>query len=238
MLPFRKVRRVHVAVPVVVCVVLFTSQSLLPFVYGSEYHYMRDYRMCTLYIDEIYKRGTLAYYILFYWILVGNNIVPIIPVILSCMLTMYKLQMTPVGLTSEDKLKRRASVTIVLLTIVYCICNIPVCFLWGLYLWVADIFVLLGKNSWIVKLIAVYLISLNSLFNVIVYFCRIANFKEYVLGLLGSVRSHTKRYLVRKELEVSLVMSNRTQGTLGVPTNPTSDGSTKILYLIQPTSPV
>ena len=116
---------------------------------------------------------------------------PIVPIIVSASISMTMLilsKKTTASTHRSDKIKNYATVTVLIFTLVYITCNIPVflCYLrfaiWKLSDWKVDIFhgpsVFLDRYIWILTYITQ--LQLNSFLNPCVYLLRMGKFRAYL----------------------------------------------------------
>ena len=99
-------------------------------------------------------------------------------------------------------MKVYASITIVIMTLVYIMFNIPVFIQFILYLvtlykyeYPGPLFASLWMSSYSWNILFVLCVALNATINPFIYFSRMNHFKAYVLGELKSMR----RFLLSKE---------------------------------------
>ncbi|KAL5262284.1 hypothetical protein ACHWQZ_G007866 [Mnemiopsis leidyi] len=119
---------------------------------------------------------------------------PIIPIIISAVICIVTLLRESAGTSCESANKNRfkATVTVLIFTFVYVLCNIPVFLCIGRYA-VLTMFhtdLLHGPNLFLVRyfwpMTYISLVQLNSLLNPFVYLCRMENFRLATQGLLSS----------------------------------------------------
>ncbi|KAL5252063.1 hypothetical protein ACHWQZ_G015016 [Mnemiopsis leidyi] len=126
---------------------------------------------------------------------------PIVPIIVSASISMTMLRLskrTAASTHRSDDIKNYATVTVLIFTLVYITCNIPVflCYLrfaiWKLSGWNVDIFkgpsVFLDRYIWILTYITQ--LQLNSFLNPCVYLLRMRRFRTYLKELVaGAARA-------------------------------------------------
>ena len=112
-------------------------------------------------------------------------------VVLSNLIILMKLCFSPSS--QRESWKRRAIITVAIISVIYCVCNIGIVVIFGAYAW--------GYNHLIpIKLLDIsyyILLPLNSACNPVVYFIRRKDMKSYIKTLCG-------RYagcLCKKEIE-------------------------------------
>ena len=212
--PFLKVTRIHVAIPVIIYLFILVIQSSLPFVFITDlgtgsYIYVSEF--CSFYLDQVFEYKTVPYQILYNWVTFGTVLLPFTIILTSCCVTVYQLRAagSEIRNAEGEKTKREATITIVMLTGIYIAFNTPLCFIWMISLpwmpvdedeWVVKIF---GDNLQIffytLKFIGSTSIGLNSLFNVVVYFCRLKGLRQHVRDMIRS----TKELLQRNQRDAS-----------------------------------
>ena len=130
------------------------------------------------------------------WDLVDNIVdclalaAPIIPVGISCCLSSYKMLNTPPeleGLTAGVRMKRRATETILIFTAVYFIFSLPLFvnyIFWMItavrHTYPGPYYSSRGMYNYAWNITEVLSVALNSLCNPVIYFTRIAMFRDYV----------------------------------------------------------
>ena len=209
--PFLKVTRIHVAIPVIIYLLILVIQSSLPFVFITDLgtgSYIYNNEFCIFYIDQVFEYKTVPYQIFYNWVTFGTILLPFCIILTSCCVTVYQLRAAESEIRNAEgeKTKREATITIVMLTGIYIAFNTLPCFLWIIILpwmpkdggeWVEKIF---GDNNLIyVKLLTFTSIGLNSLFNVVVYFCRLKGLRQHVRDMIRS----TKELLQRNQRDAS-----------------------------------
>ena len=204
-----KIERSFVIIPIVVYFILMVIQETVPYWYGAHYRYSngmmnRCYSTSKDFIEvgSLNEKVYLFFRMLFEWAL------PVLPVVISCTFIVYTLisskrtRRVSIAGTRSDEIKRHSTITVILLTIGYLVLNLPVCiFLIMIYVLILyDKDLDLNRYFWIY--FRTYSIPLNSLFNMIVYFCRIAKLREYAINMLRD----TSRY---RYFEVTVLVDYR-----------------------------
>ena len=161
-------------------------QSSLPFFYNKSYYFSRDSTMCLWQLTAVFEVFSTNFKIVFFLSTVMEFIVPAIPIIISCFISFVTLRTDKLRCTQSAGLqKRKATVTVILLTISYVVFNIPLCFILSRH----AVFLFCNKcfNYDTLKVSAVleYLFSshvfaLNAIANVIIYFSRISDMKCFL----------------------------------------------------------
>ena len=204
---FLKVTCSHVAIPVIIYLFILVIQSSLPFVFITDsgtggYSYNEGYSYCAFSIDQVFELESLPHKIFTNWVTVGNTILPLPIILISCCVTVYQLSAgrSEIRNAEGEKTKREATITILIITGIYIVFNTPLCFIWIMDLpwmpedWLKWVVKLFGDNLLIyIKLITFTSIGLNSLFNVVVYFCRLKGLRQHVRDMIRSTKELLKR---------------------------------------------
>ena len=222
--PFLKVTRFHVAIPVVIYFCILVIQSSLPFVFITDlgtggYTYLVGHSYCSFRIHQVFYPESLPYQIFSNWVTFGNKLLPLPVIVISCCVTVYQLRAagSEIRNAEGEKTKREATITIVMLTGIYIALNIPLCLVWFIGLswvtedgwgWLRNMFG--GNFVTYFKLIAFTSIGLNSLFNVVVYFCRLKGLRQHVRDMIRSTKELLQRNQ-RDASEPSLCIRNQAQ---------------------------
>ncbi|KAL5253139.1 hypothetical protein ACHWQZ_G015789 [Mnemiopsis leidyi] len=193
-----------VLLPIAVYAIFISVQSTVPLWLNSKYNFRPSLSRCTWNSTEYLKcsAGDTIYstlHMLVEWSL------PVIPVLVSCIVLVYKLQckvmlkMPTAGhrnsVTSNTGLiKRESTITIVILTAVYLVCSTSsAIFHFGYYF---DYLLNCGEETRfadeldpvVLTLLTTFAIPLNSTLNTIIYFCRIRDLRTFALSALRIFR--------------------------------------------------
>lgn len=122
-----KLRRIHIAIPLSVYLLILLVQYTLPFVCGARagYSYFTEHNMCNYHWADVFEYGSWQYWALRYWTTVVYHFVPLLAILLSFGLTVNKLRKKNIRSTAGEGKKREATMTIVILTIIYIVFNVP-----------------------------------------------------------------------------------------------------------------
>ena len=148
--PFRRIRRRGVAAVIFSYLLLLCLQMTLPLLLGSGYNYQPFWTFCSWRLDDIVSEDGLWYKLLFYLFMPVEFLLPAVPIIASSFATVWFLRDTTSRRDSIiERIKRkgsrskvsprpsvghppdmilrksRATGTIILITIVYIVCNAP-----------------------------------------------------------------------------------------------------------------
>ena len=122
-------------------------------------------------------------------LLIVEFVLPMIPIFVSCMLSVNQLR-SPKHTTNHhtiEKIKRNATLTITLLTIVFIVFNVPMC----VYFFIDYISICVDfqfqPDPYFLVFITTHTIALNSLFNTILYFTRMRDVRTYISGTFNLV---------------------------------------------------
>ena len=207
--PFFKVKRRYVGIPVIVYLLVLVLQSSLPFFLTTgeasptdDYNYVRNLTLCTYSIDDVFNYNSTLSYTYDYGISLGY-ITQLLIVVISCCVTVYQLRAGRSELqnTEGGKKKREATITILILTGIYVVFETPKCVMWVQYLpgvpsTIQDATLkILGDYYWtsFYKLKSFTSIGLNSVCNIVVYFWRMRDLRQYVINLLRKIRERMRR---------------------------------------------
>ena len=229
--PFKKIKRIYITMAIVIYILLQLIQGTVPFWYGVTYGYYSYFRLCGWTISKIAEAGSLGYIIIYFIFIVLEFILPLFPIVGSCALSIYYLRNNRTSFSQKSDterkrtsngidincetvrrnrkasiiIKRKASVTIVLLTLVYITFNIPV-----VVYYICRIVVMafnLSENPLQTSILTNYYlrcfvfthsIVLNSVCNTFVYYIRLGHLRQYTMELANlskwssSVRRNTK----------------------------------------------
>ena len=200
--PLRKISRKHIIIPCVIYFVILIIQSTIPYWYGVQYRYDKNIHSCTWYFTDIFDRYSMEHKILYFVLVLLEYVIPAIPIISSCLISVYILRrsISTVGQTNTGKIKINATVTIILLTIAYIVFNVPSCIyysLWSISIFTNYTFPWYSNMSTITLIILrasleLHYIALNSIANAILYFCRIQKLREHVLRIIKLIICYDK----------------------------------------------
>ena len=220
--PFLKVTRVCVTIPVIIYLIILVVQSSLPFVFLTDlgtggYTYEIEYAFCFFYIHQVFENESLPYQILNNWEAFGNTLLPLPIITISCCVTVYQLSRSGIRNYEGEKTKREATITILILTGAFIALNTPICLMWFLSLpwvhrdgweWVSKLF----GDSFLtcIKLIAFTSFGINSLVNVVVYFCRLKGLRQHFREIIRKPEALVRRNQVDARRS-GLCIRNQTQ---------------------------
>ena len=132
--------------------------------------------------------------------------VPIIPILVSCLLSSYELKTKSNPLKRRDNSKRHATITIICFTLIYALFNIPRA-IWDIMLtvdyycdWRYDFSYFDRHHYHFVNFMILLSVSINSAMNPLLYFWR-----------MGKLRSHSAR-IVSRSMSMMYVTYNPSQG--------------------------
>ena len=210
--PFVRLSKRHIVLPSVLYAVILMVQQSVPWWYGKSYKMYHWNDFCTWAIDETFDLRTdrqrcesdLSKVLTVVQLLLPY-IVPLFPIIISCLISIVKLKTEVTDWKSSSKkirndfaagarkTKRAATMTIILLTIVYIVFNVPVC-----VLMICEVIESLSecrlapKQSWytvpyyfeLYMFFYFYTVPLNSTVNPIVYILRIKDLNTFIWNVL------------------------------------------------------
>ena len=198
LLPLHRIKRRIVISVIIIYFFLLTIQEFVPLMYSLDVVYDNVTMMtCSYNLNELFDPLSAEMKAFYFISQVIESLLPLIPILVSCVLSVYQLRKTPavqLGYTKSDRNNNEATVTIITLTVVYLVFNIP--------------FVLFGVESSVFlfsngrvdlkaalnisdkaydilsAVVQLYAITLNSAANPIVYVIRIKRFRMFVIGVL------------------------------------------------------
>ena len=159
----------------------------------------------------VWVKETLSIYPVYTFFNIFLLTVPIIPICISCILSIARMSKVKRALQNSKRVikskervevrkrNRRATVTVIIMTVTYIICNVPVFMnyvlygVWSAYSWSSnpmDYHELYNNTfmyyySWNVCL--VLLVLINAVLNPVIYFSRMREFKQFVRFHVGSL---------------------------------------------------
>eukprot|EP00116_Pleurobrachia_bachei_P004132 sb/3464394/ len=156
-LPFVRLSPKHIVTPILSYLVLLMIQQTIPLWFGSSYFFFPAAGGCGWSLGAIFPINTPEFKGLTLLLVVFEYILPIFPIIASCIISVYQLKSTPVccGNTANYdkynnqlihqslKTKRSATLTIIILTGLYIFFNLPYCIMLAL-----DQVSVLSEYSW------------------------------------------------------------------------------------------
>ena len=200
--PTHQVKQKHV----VILIGSYAAFLVVRFLVG--FSFFGKYGLNELYPEYPYMQITNKTYMAFdLYLSLVSLAFPIVPIIVSASISMTMLilsKKTTASTHRSDKIKNYATVTVLIFTLVYICCNIPVflCYLryatWKLSDWKVDIFhgpsVFLDRYIWILTYITQ--VQLNSFLNPCVYLLRMGKFRSYLKELVTGAATSLRIRLV------------------------------------------
>ena len=189
--PFTKVLRSHVLIVNCIYLVLaiLYNASLFIVIPGTQYEYNPSSLQCGVKVGPLSTKTTK--YQVLVWL---NNCIiflPLLIVMITTCFTAYKLKATDTGRRNStgNIRKQQATVTVILLTVVYIFCNLP-SYLISLSHVLATLskpkfYILIAKNlpRSVINFIYEQAVPINSVFNVIIYFLRIKGLRVHARNI-------------------------------------------------------
>ena len=192
--PFRPAKKQAILISIVGYLLILILQSCLPYMYSIIYKYDDFLNLCSWRFDDPkFDFNHTVLTILNILLVYIEFCAPALPILISVALTVWCLLngRAHSGGGVIDNEKRDATITVIILTVIYILCNL---FLWVYY--TADLFYYFGRwdyakaldlRDFHLKLVSnVYFhhsVALNSLFNAIVYFVRRKKLQKFVCHL-------------------------------------------------------
>ena len=188
-----------ILVPVAMYFIIQVIQATIPYWYGVQYQYSGYLTFCSWGLDDVVGWNTVAHKILVFILIDLEFIAPLIPITGSCIICVYRLmKYEDSEIASQPgmgEIRRNATLTITLLTILYIVFNVPMCFYLivfsvGVYDYTFQLPATLSIKTlnYLTIFAYIYTIALNSTCNTILYFTRIKEIREYVLRLIFPAR--------------------------------------------------
>ena len=220
--PLYHLQKCMIIVPLVVYTLFLSLQQTLPYWWGSthvQFYYVSG--MCTWTFVDITEMYSTAHKLCDFFFIQMEFLLPVIPIVVSTVVTMIKLRNTNTELVSQTTAKNRkhATVTIIILTTLFVALNIPYLiyqFLNSLQTFSNGTISLHYDTSWPLgirklwmHLCHILLIGLNSCINPIIYFARIKELRSYVFSPREWRRKKGKckgRQIVRKPATYRKIM--------------------------------
>ena len=178
--PFKTLSKRVVLGVVLGYVKLLVVQSTIPLWVGEGYKY--DYSMtglCT-WTNTILGNGTVEYHI-YTQLIFFQTYFPLIPILISCFLTIHSLKSSDNN--ALNRANRSVTVTIILFTILYVLCNLPkaVMYLFTIIIQNYNLdLVQWDRRYWyFFKFYSTLLIPINSALNPVLYLCRMRKMRRW-----------------------------------------------------------
>ena len=187
------------------CVFYFVAQVLiaaLPFIVGKKYHYYTVVTSCNFSLRERWDSDSLAYKVILMLVGILPFLWPAIPILISCFISVFILLVRDRSMGDETTHARcrHASVTIVLVTILYIVLNIPY---WNYLLFylvdytaAATWFNAKDPNHYLYTFLNPFSMLLNAGINPLIYLIRMRKVRESIPGL----------FRVRREVRTEVVV--------------------------------
>ena len=198
--PMMPLKKRNILIVIIVYAVFINLQMIGPiFTNYGKYIYFKDV-LCWEYTGEMSYLNSTWYSIAVYTAVTIQQAFPIVPIIASCLISSYVVLSSMNVSNKSNKaafstlMKRHATITIVYVTLVYIICNIPYVINQVLYLnfivkqehiypdpyWNSTFML---WYSW--NITHILSVSMNATINPLIYFSRIRKYRSFVLESLG-----------------------------------------------------
>ena len=164
---------------------LLTAQSFLPFLYNKGYYYNNDSASCVWELALMFELTSVSFKTVFFITVVLQFILPALPIITSCFISVVILK----GQVSDQTQihchisKRRATVTVVLLTFAYVVFYFPLCVILGqhaIFLFCNFCFTPFSDNKLLEQFFSSHFFALNAITNAVIYFSRIEDMRTFL----------------------------------------------------------
>ena len=166
--------------------VLLTAQSFLPFLYNKGYYYNETSIMCVWQLAQVFDVTSASFKTVYFVTVVLQFILPALPIVTSCFISVIILQRQVsdhLDMQSHIR-KRRATVTVILLTLAYAIFYFPLCVVLSqhsLSLFCNFCFKTVSSNHILEQFFSTHFFALNAITNAIIYFSRIKDMRLFIL---------------------------------------------------------
>jgi len=190
--PFLRIQTPRVMIPLALYTVLCVVQALLPLMVGSSFtHKAHHSAGCNFDLSEVFPVGSPAFLTMAGFVIIGQFDVPVFIMILSCVVAICKLRKSSY-VTTPRNTRENACITMIMLTSIYIILNLPYCVYYTIHLVemltrvrvlkltktnkAADIWILFLSN-----LMTLQVIPINSTLNMVVYYLRNPTLRMFAL---------------------------------------------------------
>ena len=182
------------------CIFYCLAQILiaaLPFMVGKKYRYYSSVTSCNFSLRERWDSDSLAYKVILMLVGILPFLWPAIPILISCFISVFILLVRDRSMGDETTHARcrHASVTIVIVTVLYIVLNIPY---WNyLLFWLVDFkkaatwFAANDPNNYLYAFLNPFSMLLNSGINPVIYLIRMRRVRENIV-LLCKFRNKTR----------------------------------------------
>ena len=194
---FRRCNTRSVIIPIVVYIIILLGQQCLPLIKGKGFWYADRMSMCVWLITDVNQDlESFIFKLLHFVFMFLEFVIPVFPVVISCAISIHVLQKRKVNgpINAVRNHKSHATVTIIYLTVAYVVFNLPVILyitLETVYLWLnldGDINELIGFSTSVYSFISAFInnqmVTLNASVNVLIYFCRNRDLREFWMHVL------------------------------------------------------
>ena len=191
--PLRRIKTRTVVTTVLMYFIYLTLSSGIPVAIKYEtFIYTADAAYCWDIVDHTWYSK--------YHLIHGASLLvaPFIPIILSCIISIYYI-VKSLSMTSSIKMiqkrKMRATTTVVIVTVVYAACNVPVCIIWVFYFMenVRVVNTFWAFYSWGVSYVV--LVAVNAALNPFIYVFRMKRFRSFISCRQRNIRLNTVSYI-------------------------------------------
>ena len=192
--PFRQVKPRLIRILTALYTGLILFQALVPFWYEKTYSYNKACVQCFSLLHEIFDPRSPEFIVFYACLILVEYCAPIVPILASCILSVVKLHTCQVpnsssGCASAYCKKATATVTVILFTLLYLICNIPLV----VYELVGTaelynptgLLSFDGSGLYFRNFVAVHMVAINAVANCTLYFWRISAIRRWCVVLLS-----------------------------------------------------
>ena len=183
--PYTKPSLWSVAIPILFYSLLMVLQAAIPYIHGARYNYIPLYKICTWKLSDLFQPSSTPFKVWFFLFNILEFVLPVIPVVGSCFFMIFKLRTQKSTNRAITSIKREATITIILLTVIYLVWNLPLCVVTTLN------YIKICPSAHFSFSIPVRLrsfinaqtILLNSVCNTCLYFYRIADLRKWTVSV-------------------------------------------------------
>ncbi|KAL5264030.1 hypothetical protein ACHWQZ_G005204 [Mnemiopsis leidyi] len=202
-MPFKKLDKRAVLLSIVIYCVIQMAQAAIPYMANVVYSYEVYHVRCTWYIFDVSPSLAISH-LLHVVLVVIPILIPIIPVTLSCIISTRVLFMTvrsPAAVsisarntTVRGKHKRKATITIIAITMVYVVFNLPPS-LTAITMLVDEKLMNWDRFYFFSNFQEVHCVALNACLNPIIYLMTMNQMKQFLISGFGNAKNHISAYV-------------------------------------------
>ena len=188
--PLRRFSVTSIKMAIIGYVIFYFLLGLVPMLDGSFLEYSRLYRFCGYKIDGLSAESIIFY--IFMWYI--PTFITCIPILICFVITLSSILRQDIPTDVDSRVARdriEAGKTVVLLTAIYIICNVP-CWIQvhfsftGHLQWTfeSDVSLSTVEKMWWYWFTWKHLVVINSILNSVAYFYRLSRLRRYVIQIV------------------------------------------------------